>query len=311
MRCGSDGEVPATFLQGAPLTCRPVSVQLFCDSSRQALGARTQRVPKRPVILAAGLGSVSTGAVRLLARSVLNNGAGPGPSDRETRGSATHATMPVDDGLSLPDINGNAAEEKETENLLGTARTGVTAATNATERSATTKNRISQVMDTFASFDTDMKVGTRQRREQDEFRIFKMKEQLGVLEKNLAAEIKYRQEMNKSIKSWAQEEIDDLKLHCRHEVDEVRVDLEARVEAIKNKISAMEVRFAKDMAEIPVEIEEVSFIAHRVADRGAHSKHVGTCSVGCNLPLGSIKRSHWPTQRRMHALSGKRCSQIY
>ena len=48
-------------------------------------------------------------------------------------------------------------------------------------------------MDTFKSFDTDMKVGTRQRREKDEFKIYKMKQQLAGLESNLHAEVKYRQ----------------------------------------------------------------------------------------------------------------------
>lgn len=126
----------------------------------------------------------------------------------------------------------------------------------ASDRSHTTRRRIEEVMDTFKSFDTDMKIGTRQRREKDEFKLHSMREQLALLDKNLAAEVKYRQEMTKSIQSWVYEEIEKLKEHCS-KLRESKYDaLDRKFVAIQARIEDMEVRFAKDMASLPVAIEE-------------------------------------------------------
>jgi len=124
------------------------------------------------------------------------------------------------------------------------------------ERSHTTRRRIEEVMDTFKSFDTDMKIGTRQRREKDEFKLHSMREQLILLDKNLAAETKYRQEMTKSMQSWAYEEIEKLREHC-NKLRETSTDgLDRKFVAIQAKIETMEVQFTKDMASLPVTIEE-------------------------------------------------------
>mmetsp|Transcript_54597 Transcript_54597/g.150283 ORF Transcript_54597/g.150283 Transcript_54597/m.150283 type:complete len:242 (+) Transcript_54597:268-993(+) len=111
-------------------------------------------------------------------------------------------------------------------------------------------------MDTFKSFDIDMKVGTRQRRENDEFKIFKMKQQLAGLESNLHAEVKYRQEMNKSVQNWMSDEVNALSAHCDDLRDDQQLRIQRRIDKVANRITDMEQRFAKDMAEIPVQIEE-------------------------------------------------------
>lgn len=113
-------------------------------------------------------------------------------------------------------------------------------------------------MDTFKSFDIDMKVGTRQRRENDEFKIFKMKQQLAGLESNLHAEVKYRQEMNKSVQNWMSDEVNALTAHCDDLRDDQQLRIQRRIDKVANRITDMEQRFAKDMAEIPVQIEERS-----------------------------------------------------
>ena len=42
------------------------------------------------------------------------------------------------------------------------------------QRSSSTKDRLDSVMSRFEKFDVEMKVGTRQRREKDEFKVFTM-----------------------------------------------------------------------------------------------------------------------------------------
>ena len=136
--------------------------------------------------------------------------------------------------------------------------------------SKTTGNRIAAVMSTFKDFDTDMKVGTRQRREKDEFKLHQMREQLALLEKNLGAETKYRAEMHKSVSAWGHEEIDRLKEHCEKAREEQKARLDRRFVAIKARIEEMEIRFAKDMAAIPLDIEQ----------KGAHLAEVLRETVG-------------------------------
>ena len=70
-----------------------------------------------------------------------------------------------------------------------------------------TTKRLDSIMSSFDAFDTDMKVGTRQRREKDEFKVFLMKKQMAQLERQLNSEIKRRTEMNKSMQTWTDKQI--------------------------------------------------------------------------------------------------------
>ncbi|CAN0228186.1 unnamed protein product, partial [Hapterophycus canaliculatus] len=62
-----------------------------------------------------------------------------------------------------------------------------------------TKARLNGILESFNTFDSDMKTGTRVRREQDEHRIAQLTAELTRLEKTLNQEIKRRVEMNKSV----------------------------------------------------------------------------------------------------------------
>ena len=61
-----------------------------------------------------------------------------------------------------------------------------------------TKERLSSIVHGFDEFESEMKIGTRQRREKDEFRIAELKKEMKRLDTELLAEIKRRTEMNKS-----------------------------------------------------------------------------------------------------------------
>ena len=188
------------------------------------------------------------------------NGAGKGGGGEE---SAT-------EGVSLPPIPTGETVEETGSNPPGLPSSARSPRSTVSERSKTTSNRIAAVMSTFKDFDTDMKVGTRQRREKDEFKLHQMREQLALLEKNLGAETKYRAEMHKSVSAWGHEEIERLKEHCEKAREEQKARLERRFVAIKARIEEMEIRFAKDMAAIPLDIEQ----------KGAHLAEVLRETVG-------------------------------
>lgn len=76
-------------------------------------------------------------------------------------------------------------------------------ATNGIEAEAqsSTKAKLNDILESFHAFDTDMKMGTRTRREKDEHRITQLTSELTRLEKTLNQEIKRRIEMNKSVQT--------------------------------------------------------------------------------------------------------------
>lgn len=64
-----------------------------------------------------------------------------------------------------------------------------------------TKAKLNDILESFQAFDSDMKIGTRHRREKDEHRISQLTTELTRLEKTLNQEIKRRVEMNKSVQT--------------------------------------------------------------------------------------------------------------
>ena len=70
-----------------------------------------------------------------------------------------------------------------------------------------TKERLATVVSSFDTFDTEMKIGTRQRREKDEFKIAELKAEMTRLDEDLNAEVKRRKEMNKSTQTWFEEQL--------------------------------------------------------------------------------------------------------
>lgn len=84
-----------------------------------------------------------------------------------------------------------------TENGMGSTMAGNGG--GAVEDSNSTKARLNGILESFQAFDSDMKTGTRVRRENDEHRIAQLTAELTRLEKTLNQEIKRRVEMNKSV----------------------------------------------------------------------------------------------------------------
>ena len=60
------------------------------------------------------------------------------------------------------------------------------------DKMPSTKERLSSIMKGFESFDSEMKIGTRVRREQDEFKISELKSEMKRLDNELNTEIKRR-----------------------------------------------------------------------------------------------------------------------
>ncbi len=67
-----------------------------------------------------------------------------------------------------------------------------------TSRAASTKEKLSTIVDGFDTFENDMIVGSRVRREKEERKVRELAEEMGRLEGQLAGEEKRRTDMNRA-----------------------------------------------------------------------------------------------------------------
>jgi hypothetical protein len=74
----------------------------------------------------------------------------------------------------------------------------------AQEKGPATKDRLISIVQGFDDFDSEMKSGTRIRKEKEEFKIAELKMNMVRLDNELTAEVKRRTEMNKSTQTVRQ-----------------------------------------------------------------------------------------------------------
>ena len=119
-----------------------------------------------------------------------------------------------------------------------------------------TKERLATIVQGFDTFDSEMKVGTRQRREKDEFKIAELKAEMKRLDGDLVAEIKRRTEMNKSTQMWFEGQLSELNRSFHATLEERTVKTTLRLEVLEENITALDVRFEKEKAMILQEIDD-------------------------------------------------------
>mmetsp|Transcript_33323 Transcript_33323/g.55954 ORF Transcript_33323/g.55954 Transcript_33323/m.55954 type:complete len:258 (+) Transcript_33323:118-891(+) len=107
----------------------------------------------------------------------------------------------------------------------------------------TTKEKLATIVSGFDEFDTEMKRGTRQRREKDEFRITELKNEMTRLDTELTAEIKRRMEMNKSTQIWFEDQLAVLNVKFHKKLEERKEATYARLEKTNERITNMEMYF--------------------------------------------------------------------
>eukprot|EP01035_Chromulina_nebulosa_P020952 gene20952-27155_t len=123
------------------------------------------------------------------------------------------------------------------------------------ENGPTTRERLSTIVSGFEEFELDMKKGTRQRREKDEFRISELKNEMSRLDKDLIAEIKRRTEMNKSTQMWFEENLDLLNKTFHSTLNERSTKTNARIDEVNDRITTLDLRLTKEKEEIIKQID--------------------------------------------------------
>ena len=123
------------------------------------------------------------------------------------------------------------------------------------DAATSTKAKLEAVIGTFQSFDTSMRIGTRQRREKDEHRVAELRVEMGKMEKSLTAEIRRRIEMNKSIQAWCEQQIVMMQDKFEKAIDERSVKIHERLEVLSERITDLNGRFEEEKVRIPADIE--------------------------------------------------------
>ena len=120
---------------------------------------------------------------------------------------------------------------------------------------ASTKDRLGSIVAGFDAFDADMKIGTRQRKEKEEFKIAELKNSMTRLDTELITEIKRRTEMNKSTQIWFEQNLSAVNKQFHQELDERTESSHQRIEGLSNRITELDQKRIEDRQEILNEIE--------------------------------------------------------
>jgi DNA repair exonuclease SbcCD ATPase subunit len=119
-----------------------------------------------------------------------------------------------------------------------------------------TKERLATITKGFDVFDSEMKIGTRQRREKDEFKISELKNEMKRLDGDLIAEIKRRKEMNKSTQIWFEGQLSTLDKNFHQALTERTVKTTEKLEKLDVRITELDERFEVEKKEILRQIDE-------------------------------------------------------
>jgi len=136
-------------------------------------------------------------------------------------------------------------------------------ATEATDPNST-KMRLNSIVNGFDQFDAEMKIGTRQRKEKEEFKIADLKNQMSRLDTELIAEIKRRTEMNKSTQIWFEQNLSACNKQFHQELDERTEATHQRIEGLSERITELDQKRLQDRQEILEEIERTGAMLKKI-----------------------------------------------
>lgn len=126
----------------------------------------------------------------------------------------------------------------------------------AQEKGPATKERLLSIVQGFDDFDSEMKTGTRIRREKEEFKIAELKVNMNRLDNELQAEIKRRTEMNKSTQTWFEAELSTINKTFNSALEERSSITANRLDMLMNRITKLNKDFDDEKASILRYIDE-------------------------------------------------------
>ncbi|KAL3660906.1 hypothetical protein V7S43_013923 [Phytophthora oleae] len=118
-----------------------------------------------------------------------------------------------------------------------------------------TRSKLEKLMNGFTTFDDVMRIGTRQRREKDEYRLAEMRQEMSRLEHKLEAEIKKRIEMNKSLQNYCDEQVAHMTTAFENLLSDRAKQVDDRLTRLTQEINDLQTLVEKEKRDIPLMIE--------------------------------------------------------
>lgn len=124
------------------------------------------------------------------------------------------------------------------------------------ERRKDTKARLEELDQDFLSFNDEMEINTRKRKEKEESRINKLKGEQTRLDKTLKSEIKRRGEMSKTLQKWSNDQIEAAEKRWKEQLADRKSIADARLQALAERVLVLESNFETTRVAIPRDIVE-------------------------------------------------------
>lgn len=125
-----------------------------------------------------------------------------------------------------------------------------------TDRSPTTREKLSSIVDGFDEFDQEMKHDTKYRVDQDAFKILELKNEMKRLSTNLSKGVKMRTEMNKSTQTWFEEELEKVKNNFKETIYSRKENTDSQIKDMNEKITDFTNFFDDQKAEIIKNVDD-------------------------------------------------------
>lgn len=119
-----------------------------------------------------------------------------------------------------------------------------------------TFKRLDDIMASFDSFDADMRVGTRSRRDKEKQRILAMKATMTGLEAQLEGQVAERCAANARTREWMGQAIAAAQQTMAGQLDDHKARIDRRIDALRARLASMRASFEEDFRAIPLDIED-------------------------------------------------------
>ena len=111
-----------------------------------------------------------------------------------------------------------------------------------------------EIADGLDQFESEMKSGTRQRREKDEHRIAELKSDIQVVEQRVTEEAKKRIEASHALQAWAAAQVLATRTRLEAQLAASQTAIQARMSDLAARIDKLETQFASDRAAVTEDV---------------------------------------------------------
>jgi hypothetical protein len=120
---------------------------------------------------------------------------------------------------------------------------------------AMTKSALDKMLNDFEGFEGQLRNGTRQRREKDEFRVSELRSTIKEVESEVGEEAQRRIEATKALQAWAETQVLSVRTRLEEMLITQHADSLQRVAILTSRVAALEKKFEADQERVLDEVD--------------------------------------------------------